>query len=203
MARRVAKEEGILLGSSGGLAVAAALKLAPSLAADDLVVVLIPDSGRGYLSRVYNDEWMANYGFLRECDLCVAAILDVRGKALPPLLYVNPSHTVRQAIDLMRSNGISQLPVCKNEPPFAAAEISGAVDELELMDAVFRDPSAMEVPVEKVMGPRMPTVGIGQAVSKVVEMMQHHPALVVLSGGQPVSVITRTDVLRFLELSDG
>jgi cystathionine beta-synthase len=200
MARRVAREEGILLGSSGGLAVAAALKLRDELTADDLVVVLIPDSGRGYLSRVYNDEWMANYGFLRECELCVAAVLDARGDDMPALLYVNPSHTVRHAIDLMRANGISQLPVCKNEPPFAAAEISGAVDELELMDAVFRDPSAMELPVEQVMGPKLPTVGIGQPVSKVIELMQRSPALVVLSGGQPVSVITRTDVLRFMEV---
>ncbi len=203
MARRVAREEGILLGSSGGLAVAAALKLKPLLTADDLVVVLIPDSGRGYLSRVYNDEWMANFGFLRECDLCVAAVLDARGEELPPLLYVNPNHTVRQAIDLMRANGISQLPVCKNEPPFAAAEISGAVDELALMDVVFHDPLAMELPVEKVMGAKMPTVGIGQTVSKVVEMMEHAPALVVLAGGQPLSIITRTDVLRFMELSNG
>jgi cystathionine beta-synthase len=200
MARRVAREEGILLGSSGGLAVAAALKLRAELTPDDLVVVLIPDSGRGYLSRVYNDEWMANYGFLRECELCVAAVLDARGDDMPALLYVNPSHTVRHAIDLMRANGISQLPVCKNEPPFAAAEISGAVDELELMDAVFRDPSAMELPVEQVMGPKLPTVGIGQPVSKVIELMQRSPALVVLSGGQPVSVITRTDVLRFMEV---
>ena len=129
MARRVAKDEAILLGSSGGLAVAAALKLKDRLTPDDLVVVLIPDSGRGYLSRVYNDEWMASFGFTRECDQCVAAILDARSEELPPLLYVNPTHTVRETIDLMRANGVSQLPVCKNEPPFAAAEVSGAVDD--------------------------------------------------------------------------
>ena len=149
MARRVANEEAILLGSSGGLAVAAALKLKDRLTPDDLVVVLIPDSGRGYLSRVYNDEWMASFGFTRECDQCVAAILDARSEELPPLLYVNPTHTVRETIDLMRSNGVSQLPVCKNEPPFAAAEVSGAVDELELMEAVFHDPTVMDMAVEQ------------------------------------------------------
>ena len=201
MARRVAHEEAILLGSSGGLAVAAALKLQDRLTPDDLVVVLIPDSGRGYLSRVYNDEWMASYGFTRECDECVAAILDARSEGLPALRYVNPSHTVREAIDLMRSNGVSQLPVCKNEPPFAAAEVAGAVDELELMEAVFRDPAVMGTPVEAVMGRPLPTIGSGQPLSKAVELLQSNPALLVLSGGRPLSVLSRTDVLTYLEIA--
>ena len=201
MARRVANEEAILLGSSGGLAVAAALKLKERLTPDDLVVVLIPDSGRGYLSRVYNDEWMASFGFTRECDQCVAAILDARSEELPPLLYVNPTHTVRETIDLMRSNGVSQLPVCKNDPPFAAAEVSGAVDELELMEAVFKDPAVMDTAVSNVMGDKLPTIGAGQPLSKAVELLQHAPALLVLSGGRPLSVLARTDVLKYLEVA--
>jgi cystathionine beta-synthase len=201
MARRVAKDEAILLGSSGGLAVAAALKLKDRLTPDNLVVVLIPDSGRGYLSRVYNDEWMASFGFTRECEQCVAAILDARSEELPPLLYVNPTHTVRETIDLMRSNGVSQLPVCKNEPPFAAAEVSGAVDELELMEAVFKDPAVMDTAVSNVMGDKLPTIGAGQPLSKAVELLQHAPALLVLSGGRPLSVLARTDVLKYLEVA--
>jgi cystathionine beta-synthase len=98
----------------------------------------------------------------------------------------------------MRANGVSQLPVCKNDPPFAAAEVSGAVDELQLMDAAFRDPSVLDTPVEKVMGPKLPTVGIGQPLSRVVELLDHAPALLVLSGGRPLSILTRTDVLTFL-----
>jgi cystathionine beta-synthase len=198
MARQVAKEEGILLGSSGGLAVAAAIKVARDLPVDALVVVLIPDSGRGYLSRVFNDEWMATYGFLRECDLCVGAVLDARSEDLPALLYVNPEQTVREAVSLMRSTGVSQLPVCKNEPPFAAAEVAGAVDELELMDAAFRDHSVLDTPVDKVMGPKLPTIGVGQPLSRAVEMLDRSPALLVLAGGRPLSVLTRTDVLTFL-----
>ena len=201
MARQVAREEGILLGSSGGLAVAAAIKVGKELTADDLIVVLIPDSGRGYLSRVYNDEWMATYGFLRQCDLCVGAVLDARSEELPALLYVNPEQTVREAVSLMRRTGVSQLPVCKNQPPFAAAEVSGAVDELALMDAAFRDPSLLDTPVEKVMGPKLPTVGVGQPLSRVVEMLDKAPALLVLAGGRPLSVMTRTDVLTFLSPS--
>lgn len=199
MARRVAREEAILLGSSGGLAVAAALKLGERLTPDDLVVVLIPDSGRGYLSRVYNDEWMAGFGFTRECEQCVAAILDTRSESLPALLYVNPDHTVREAIELMRANGVSQLPVCKNTPPFAAAEVAGSVDELALMEAVFRDPAVMQARVGSAMGPKLPTIGIGQPISRAVELLDKNPALLVLAGGRPLSILTRTDVLSYLE----
>jgi cystathionine beta-synthase len=201
-ARQVSQQEGILIGGSGGMAVAAALRVARAASPDDIVVVINPDSGRGYLSRVFDDDWMANYGFVRECDQCVGAVLDARGDT-PALLYVNPDHSVRHAIDVMRANGISQLPVCKNEPPFAAAEVSGAVDELELMDAVYRDPNVMETPVEKVMGPKLPTIGIGQKLERAVEMLASAPALLVLAGGRPLAVLTRTDILAYLEAVAG
>jgi cystathionine beta-synthase len=198
-ARQVSREEGILIGGSGGLAVAAAIRVAKRADPDDIVVVLNPDSGRGYLSRVFDDDWMANFGFLRECDQCIAAVLDTRGDT-PSLLYVNPSDTVRKAIEMMRANGISQLPVCKNTPPFAAAEVSGAVDELELMEAVYRDPSIMNTPVEHVMGPKLPTIGVGQKVARAVELLDRSPALLVLAGGRPLSVLTRTDLLTYFDV---
>ena len=198
-ARRVSREEGILIGGSGGLAVAAAIEVASTAEPTDIVVVLNPDSGRGYLSRVFDDHWMANFGFLRECDECVATLLARRRANGADLLYVNPSNTVREAIDLMRGHGVSQLPVCKNTPPFANAEVSGAVDELELMNAVFRNPSVTELPVSQVMGPPLPTIGIGQEVDLAVQMLVGAPALMVLAGGRPLAVITRTDVLSYLE----
>ncbi len=197
-ARRVSQEEGILIGGSGGLAVAAAIQVAKQAAPTDIVVVLNPDSGRGYLSRVFDDEWMANYGFLRECDECISAVLDTRGDT-PQLLYVNPEQTVRAAVDILRANDISQLPVCKNTPPFAAAEVSGAVDELELMKAIAADPTVLDVPVEQVMGPKLPTIGAGQKVTRAVELLDRHPALLVLAGGRPLSVLSRTDVLTYFE----
>ena len=98
-ARRVTREEGILIGGSGGTAVAAALASPTSSSPDDVVVVLLPDSGRGYLSKVFNDEWMADFGFLARCDLCVGDVLDARGERCRRLVYVNPSDTVRDAID--------------------------------------------------------------------------------------------------------
>ena len=197
-ARRVSQQEGILIGGSGGMAVAAAIRVAKAAGPDDIVVVFNPDSGRGYLSKVFDDNWMANFGFLTECDQCVGSMLSSRGKT-PELLYVNPGQTVRETIDLMRVHEVSQLPVCKNTPPFANAEVSGAVDELELMDAIFHDPGVLDREVHSVMGPKLPTIGVGQKVELAVKMLETAPALLVLSGGRPLSVMTRSDVLSYLQ----
>ena len=202
-ARQVSREEGILIGGSGGMAVAAALKVAKRCGPDDIVVVLNPDSGRGYLSRVFDDAWMANFGFLKECDQCVGAVLDTRNASIENLLYVNPHQLVSEAVSIMRTNGVSQLPVCKNTPPFAAAEVSGAVDELDLMEAIHRDPSVMSTPVENVMSPKLPTIGVGQKVELAVQMLETAPALLVLSGGRPLSILTRTDVLAYFGAQAG
>jgi cystathionine beta-synthase len=199
MARHVSRTEGILIGGSGGLAVAAAIQVAKRAGPDDIVVVLNPDSGRGYLSRIFNDDWMANFGFLTECDQCVGAVLDARGDTLDRLLYVNPSETVRKAIERMREHGISQLPVCKNTPPFAAAEVAGSVDELELMERIADDAAAMELPVDEVMSPPLPTIGIGQKIEHALDLLHSAPALLVLSGGRPLSVLSRTDILAYFE----
>ncbi|MFP5488441.1 MAG: pyridoxal-phosphate dependent enzyme, partial [Acidimicrobiia bacterium] len=199
MARRVSQLEGILIGGSGGLAVAAAIQVAKRAGPDDIVVVFNPDSGRGYLSRVFDDDWMANFGFLTECDHCVGAVLDTRNPTLDSLLYVNPAETVQVAVDRMRAHGVSQLPVCKNTPPFAAAEVQGSVDELELMERIAADADTMQMAVEQVMSPPLPTIGVGQKIERAVEMLHTAPALLVLSGGRPLSVLTRTDILAYFE----
>jgi cystathionine beta-synthase len=198
MARRVTQEEGLLIGGSGGTAVAAALEVGAELGPDDLVIVLIPDSGRGYLSRVFDERWMAGYGFLRGGDHTVADVVGARRADVPPLVYVQPEETVRRAINVMRGYGVSQVPVAKGSLPLAAAEVLGSVDELVLMDLVFRSPGAMDEPVEKVIGSPLPTIGIGQPTALAVEMLDRGPALVVLAGGRPHTVLTRTDVLGYL-----
>jgi cystathionine beta-synthase len=203
MARRVTREEGLLIGGSGGTAVAAALEVGRELGPDQLVVVLIPDSGRGYLSRVFDDEWMAGFGFLRGGEHTVADVVEARGPDVPPLVYVDPDATVRRAVNVMRGYGVSQVPVAKGELPLAAAEIVGAVDELVMMDLAFRAPGIMDEPVEKVMGPKLPSIGIGQPLALAVERLDQGPALVVLSGGRPHAVLTRTDVLGYLSRASG
>jgi len=198
MARRVTREEGLLIGGSGGTAVAAALEVGRDLGPDDLVVVLIPDSGRGYLSRVFDEDWMYGYGFVRGEGHTVADVLESRGEAIPPLVYVHPEDTGQRAVNMMRGYGLSQLPVAKGEMPLAAAEILGAVDELALMERAFRDPHVLDEPVEKVMGERLPTIGIGQPIALAVELLDTAPALVVLAGGRPRAVLGRADVLEHL-----
>ncbi len=200
-ARRVTREEGLLIGGSCGTAVAAALELGRDCRPEDLVVVLLPDSGRGYLSKVFDDTWMANYGFLRTSDRSVADVLESRTHEIPALIYVHPADTVRDAVRTMRRHGVSQLPVAKGEMPIAAAEVMGAVSELSLMHHTFRDPNALDRPVEEVMSPPLPTVGIGQSVQLAVDLLETASAVLVLAGGRPTAVLSRSDVLGLLSPS--
>lgn len=204
MARRVAREEGLLIGGSGGTAVAVALQVAAAASPDDLVVVLIPDSGRGYLSKVFDDDWLASYGFLRADGATAGDVLDAKSQheqdpALPPLVYVRPEDKASDAVDMMRAHGLSQLPVATGDLPLAVAEVQGAVDELALMERAFSEPSALDRTVGEVMGPRLPTIGIGEPLALAVERLESAPALLVIAGGRPCAVLSRTDVLHFLE----
>jgi cystathionine beta-synthase len=198
-ARRVAREEGLLIGGSGGTAVAAALRVAAQTRPEDLVVVLIPDSGRGYLSKVFNDDWLASLGFITAEGPIVADVLAAKANGVPDLVYARPEDRVGEAVELMRKHGVSQLPVATGDLPLAAAEVLGAVDELALMDLAYRDPSVLERPVGDSMGARLPTVGSGQPVALAVELLDRASAVLVLAGGRPCCVLSRTDVLRYLE----
>ncbi len=202
-ARRVTREEGLLIGGSGGTAVAAALQVAAGLPADAVVVVHIPDSGRGYLSKLYDDGWMADHGFLRAAGPTVGDLLRGRDAALPSLVHTHPGETVRQAIEILHEFGVSQMPVVKHEPPVELAEVVGAVSERELLQVSVADPRALDRPVGDVMGPALPTIGIGEPVELAVSRLDHASAALVLDGGHPVGVITRSDVLRSLVTDRG
>ncbi len=194
-ARAITREEGILVGGSAGTAVWAALKVGRTLGPDDVVVVLIPDSGRGYLSKLYNDGWMADFGFLRAGGQTAADILAAKGRALPPLVHVHPDESVQSVIRLLREFEVSQVPVVKAEPPLAAAEVVGSVQDRDLLEAAFQDPGLLAKPVEEVMGPPLPTVGSGASLELTVARMDRSGAVLVLDAGHPVGIITRSDVL--------
>jgi cystathionine beta-synthase len=198
MARRVTREEGLLIGGSGGTAMWAAVEVSRELGPDAVVVVLIPDSGRGYLSKLYNDDWMADYGFLRANGQTVGDALARKGGDLPALLHVHPDETVRDVIALFREHGISQVPVVRAEMPLSAAEVAGAVSEREMLDLAFREPSALDRPVAEVMGPPFAGVGVGEPIDLAVERLRESPAVLVLDGGRPIGVLTRSDLLLFL-----
>ncbi len=197
-ARRVTREEGLLIGGSGGTAIAAALQVATGLPAEAVVVVHIPDSGRGYLSKLYDDGWMADHGFLRAAGPTVGDLLRGRDPDLPLLVHTHPDETVREAIEILREFDVSQMPVVKHEPPVVLAEVVGAVSERELLQAAIADPAALDKPVGDVMGPPMPTIGIGEPISLAIARLELASAALVLDGGHPLAVITRSDVLGSL-----
>jgi len=203
LTRRLAREEGLLVGGSCGMAVAAALRVAASAEPGSLVVVLLPDGGRGYLSKIFNDDWMADYGFLRTGASVetVGQVLSRKGAQMPEFVHVHPSETVREAIDILREYGVSQMPVVKEEPPVMAAEVVGSVVERDLLDALFHGRARLADPLERHMSPPLPMVGAGEPVSAAVAALHDADAAVVLDDGKPRGIVTRQDLLGFLASS--
>jgi cystathionine beta-synthase len=204
MTRRLAREEGLLVGGSCGLAVVAALRVAQELGPDDVLVVLLPDSGRGYLSKIFNDDWMADYGFLssEKTVVRVADVLAGKGLQMPEFVHVHPEETVRQAIDILREYGVSQMPVVRQEPPLMAAEVVGSVVEAQLLDALVNSRASLDDPLEKHLSASLPIIGSGEPVAEALAALKKADAVVVLDSGKPVGLLTRQDLLGFLA-SDG
>jgi len=200
MTRRLAREEGLLVGGSCGMAVVAALAVARRANPDDVIVVLLPDGGRGYLSKIFNDDWMARYGFLTTGDAeeTVAAALGAKSGEMPPLVHVHPTETVRDAIDYMREYGVSQLPVLKAEPPVVTGEVAGSIAEKALLDALFTGQAHLHDTIERHMGEPLPMIGGGQPVSEAVALLERADAAMVLIDGKPAGVLTRQDLLAHL-----
>jgi cystathionine beta-synthase len=198
--RRLAREEGILAGGSAGLAVAAAAEVAAGGRPGDLIVVLLPDSGRGYLSKVFNDEWLSAYGFLPQpgTHRTAADILGARNGDLPAFIHLHPNETIRDAIDLFDEFEVSQIPVVTSEPPVLISEMVGAVSERHLLEQLFRNEAHPADAIAKHMGDPLPTVGSGEPVAAVVESLSDTDAVVVLSEGRPIGVLTRQDLLHDL-----
>ncbi|GAA1823811.1 cystathionine beta-synthase [Luedemannella flava] len=199
--RRLAREEGLLVGGSCGMAVVAALDVARRAGPDDVVVVLLPDGGRGYLSKIFNDDWMARYGFLDTSGpsgATVGEVLAAKAVAMPHLVHVHPTETIRDAIDLMREYGVSQLPVLKAEPPVVTGEIAGSLAEKSLMDALFTGAAHLHDTVERHLGPPLPMIGGGQPVGEAVALLERADAALVLIDGKPAGVLTRQDLLTYL-----
>ena len=196
MAHRVTKEEGILIGGSGGTAVAAALQIAEGLTADDLVVVLIPDSGRGYLSKVFDKNWMIKMGFTKQEGLIVADLIKEKAHEKLGLTYVNPEATVREAVELMGALDLSHIPVARGEMPLAAAEVIGSVSEDSLREKSFKANGILDRAVEELMDQPLPVVGVGEAVDAVVHKLEQSPVVLVLDAGKPHTLLTRAEVLQ-------
>ncbi|PFG32456.1 cystathionine beta-synthase [Sanguibacter antarcticus] len=206
MTRRLAREEGLLVGGSCGMAVVSALRLArrlededPAAAVEAVIVVLLPDGGRGYMSKIFSDAWMRSYGFIgAEDGITAGDILRGKSGALPDLVHTHPVETVRDAIEILREFGVSQMPVVLAEPPVVIGEVAGAVSERALLDAVFSGGAALTDTVGTHMAGRLPLIGSGEPVEAVRAALQDDDALMVIDDGKPVGVLTRHDLLGFL-----
>ena len=200
MTRRLAREEGLLVGGSCGMAVVAGLEVARAAGPDDVIVVLLPDSGKGYLSKIFNDDWMADYGFLASDDgqQTVGDVMVAKTGSVPSFVHTHPNETVREAIDILREYGVSQMPVVRAEPPVMTAEIVGAVHDRDLLDALFNGRAQLADPLSQHMGPALPMVGAGEPVHAAMVALEKADAAVVIADGRPMGVLTRQDVLAFL-----
>ena len=199
MTRQLAEKEGLLVGGSSGMAVVAALRVAKDLPEDAVVVVLLPDSGRGYMSKIFDDAWMNSYGFITgEGERTVGDVLQAKSGDLPDLVHTHPQETIRDAIDIMREYGVSQLPVVAAEPPVMLGEVRGAVSERTLMDLLFAGDAQLSDAIADHLGEGLPLIGRGEPVSAAREALHDEGAVLVVDGGRPIGVLTRFDLLEAL-----
>ncbi len=207
MTRRLAKEEGLLVGGSCGMAVVAALEVAKRLGPDDVVVVLLPDGGRGYLSKIFNDDWMADYGFLPSStdESSIGEVLarkdNIEHEGIPQFVHMHPSETVAEAVRVLQEYGVSQMPVVSpgaGHPDIMAGEVIGSVAEKLLLEGLFAKTIDLGDPLEKVMSKPLPVVGSGETVTSLMTVLEKADAAVVLVEGKPQGIVTRQDLLGFL-----
>ena len=203
--RRLAREEQMLVGGSSGMAAFAARQLAHELAAsgnnDAVIVVLLPDSGRGYLSKVFNDEWLAQYGFSNgqtQPARSIGEVLRTKTDGLPALVHTHPNETIAEAVAILQEYAVSQMPVVRAEPPIVAAEVAGSVSERALLDALFTGRARLSDSVEQHMSPALPTIGSTEDATTAVPLLETADAVLVHEDGKPIGVLTRHDLLAFL-----
>jgi cystathionine beta-synthase len=210
MARRITREEGILAGESCGTALIAALDEARRLMHEDaaaareaVIVVIFPDGGRNYLSKLYNDEWMRANGLLTTAGAVVRIdeLLRARhhGPELPDVVLARTTDRVGAAIDLLQLYGISQLPVTERPDDDAIEGIVGSVSEKGLLDRAYRDPMVVERTVGEVMDAPLPTIDLGASLDEAFGLLSGGaPAAVAIARGRPAGVVTKLDLLEYL-----
>ncbi|HRP99830.1 MAG TPA: cystathionine beta-synthase [Terrimesophilobacter sp.] len=208
MTRRLALEEGMLVGGSSGMAVASALKVAQTLPADAVMVVLLPDGGRGYLAKVFNDGWMSRHGFATDPHDAVEPDLDggdppvlvesIIGDAAEKLPHVRRGARLREAIDALAGAEASVLPVLAAAPPVVLGEVAGSISERALLDALAVGTHQPGDPIDDLVGPELPLVGVGEGVEALRSALQRTDAALILRDGKPVSVLTRRALLQHI-----
>jgi cystathionine beta-synthase len=201
-ARRLAREEGILAGGSAGSTVWGALEVARRLGPEATVLTLIPDSGRSYMSKFYDDHWMLEHGFVErrtQAPTVDEVLRAKRSDAAPELVTIGSHQKVGEAIDVMQRYSISQLPVVRNGEAATLADVIGALQDRDLLERVFRDPDALHEDVAAAMQPPLQTIDAAQSLDDVLPSLTGGTnAVVVAREGRPVGVLTRSDLLAYL-----
>jgi cystathionine beta-synthase len=203
-ARRLAREEGLLVGGSSGTAVWAMLRVAQRFDEGATVVTLFPDGGRAYLSKFYDDNWLLEHGIVerRAPAPTIEEVLAFKrdgGLDVPELVFIEAHEKLGTAIDLMQRYGISQIPVVRHEPADSLADVIGSIRERGLLDRIFRNQDAINEDVAAAMEPPLPAVESDESVDTVFADFSGGTAAVVVSrGGRPVGVLTRADLLEYL-----
>jgi len=203
-ARRLAREEGILAGGSAGTTLWAALQLAERFGPEAQILTIIPDTGRNYLSKFYDDNWMLDHGFLERRTLAptVGAVLDAKRTEeaeVPQFIVIGSHQKVGEAIELMQRYSISQLPVVRDGASDSLADVVGSLQDRDLLDRVFKNPDALHEDVANAMQPPLATIDAGDSLDEVFPTLTGRTnAVVVAREGRPVGVITRSDLLEYL-----
>ena len=198
-ARAVTRLEGILVGGSSGTAVFAALTVARELPEDAVIVVILPDTGRNYLSKLYSDTWMLQYGFVERPEQArVEEVLASKPAGLPALVTIGAHEKVRQAVDRLQAHGISQAPVVREAGANEVTAFVGSIRERDLLDRLFRDPDALQADVAEAMSPPLPMVEFDDPLDSAFSALQSGTAVLVAKGDQVLGVLTRSDLLEFL-----
>jgi len=203
-ARRLAREEGLLVGGSGGTTVWAALAIADRFGPDATILTMLPDSGRSYMSKFYDDNWMLEHGFVerRVPPPTVAELLRskrIEERELPAFVTIAAHQKVGEAIDVMQRYSISQLPVVRDGDVGSLADVIGSLQDRDLLDRVFKNPDALHEDVAAAMQPPLAAVDAAQSLDEVFATLTGRTnAVVVAEQGKPVGVLTRSDLLEFL-----
>jgi cystathionine beta-synthase len=192
MARRLAREDAIFVGGSGGMAVWVALEVARKLSAKDLVVVLLPDTGERYLTKVHNDEWMRDNHLLDPSAASAGEVVGNKFHRVPALLTVQSGEPLRHALALIEQHDISQIPVLKGHA------VVGTLEENEVLKAALSDPRAVEIPVDRWMTKALPLVSSEDHVDTITRLLAKEPAVLVQRNGEVVGILTRYDMLQFI-----
>ena len=203
MTRRLAREEGILAGGSGGTSVCAMLETAKSYGPETTILTTIPDGGRGYLSKIFDDNWMLEHGFLERHGApdTVEEVLAFKhaDNGVPALVTCEPQQKLGAAIELMQRYGISQLPVVRKSPAETLSDVIGSLNERTLLDRIFRNPDALGEEVAAAMQPPLAAVDSSDSVDEVfADLRGQNQAVVIVRNGKPGAVLTRSDLLEYL-----